>query len=119
MDNMQRLAGNCELRSIVLCSHGNKDGKNIDPLMPPSTAPSTGKCYMHILNLCLCFASFPSLLLTQHLTSYAHLSYTIVRMKTMISGDLQSMMSGASEELEGEKEDEMYGQEALAPVKGS
>ena len=44
MDNMQRLAGNCELRSIVLCSHGNKDGKNIDPLMPPSTAPSTGKC---------------------------------------------------------------------------
>jgi len=29
----------------------------------------------------------------------------------MISGDLQSMMSGASEELEGEKEDEMYGQE--------
>ena len=45
MDNMQRLAGNCELRSIVLCSHGNKDGKNIDPLMPPSTAPSTGKCY--------------------------------------------------------------------------
>jgi len=40
-------------------------------------------------------------------------------MKTMISGDLQSMMSGASEELEGEKEDEMYGQEALAPVKGS
>jgi len=47
MDNMQRLAGNCELRSIVLCSHGNKDGKNIDPLMPPSTAPSTGKCYIY------------------------------------------------------------------------
>lgn len=41
MDNLQRLAGNCELRSIVLCSHGNKDGKNIDPLMPPSLAPST------------------------------------------------------------------------------
>ena len=116
MDNMQRLAGNCELRSIVLCSHGNKDGKNIDPLMPPSNAPSTGKCYMHILKSL--FRSFPPLL-TQHLPSYAHLSYTIVRMKSMISGDLQSMMSGASEELEGEKEDEMYGQEALAPVKGS
>merc|ERR1719296_96600 len=41
MDNLQRLAGNCELRSIVLCSHGNKDGKNIDPLTPPSLAPST------------------------------------------------------------------------------
>lgn len=51
MDNMQRLAGNCELRSIVLCSHGNKDGKNIDPLMPPSTAPSTGKCYACIKSL--------------------------------------------------------------------
>mmetsp|Transcript_705 Transcript_705/g.1619 ORF Transcript_705/g.1619 Transcript_705/m.1619 type:complete len:325 (+) Transcript_705:206-1180(+) len=40
-DNLQRLAGNCELRSIVLCSHGNKDGKKLDPLMPPSLAPST------------------------------------------------------------------------------
>ena len=42
MDSLQRLAGNCELRSVVLCSHGNKDGKSIDPLMPPSSAPSTG-----------------------------------------------------------------------------
>ena len=40
-DNLQRLAGNCELRSVVLCSHGNKDGKSIDPLLPPSSAPST------------------------------------------------------------------------------
>lgn len=40
-DDLQRLAGNCELRSIVLCSHGNKDGKKVDPLMPPSLAPST------------------------------------------------------------------------------
>eukprot|EP00585_Thalassiosira_rotula_P008973 CAMPEP_0196146412 /NCGR_PEP_ID=MMETSP0910-20130528/22964_1 /TAXON_ID=49265 /ORGANISM="Thalassiosira rotula, Strain GSO102" /LENGTH=330 /DNA_ID=CAMNT_0041408601 /DNA_START=109 /DNA_END=1101 /DNA_ORIENTATION=+ len=40
-DSLQRLAGNCELRSIVLCSHGNKDGKAIDPLMPPTQAPST------------------------------------------------------------------------------
>jgi len=72
MDNMQRLAGNCELRSIVLCSHGNKDGKNIDPLMPPSTAPSTGKCYMHILKSL--FFKLTSLLLTQqHLPSYTHL----------------------------------------------
>jgi hypothetical protein len=38
---LQRLAGNCELRSIVLCSHGNKDGKVIDPLRPPTAAPST------------------------------------------------------------------------------
>ena len=43
MDSLQRLAGNCELRSIVLCSHGNKDGKVIDPLLPPMAAPSTGK----------------------------------------------------------------------------
>lgn len=41
MDNLQRLAGNCELRSIVLCSHGNKDGKEIAPLRPPTHAPST------------------------------------------------------------------------------
>ena len=41
MDDLQRLAGNCELRSVVLCSHGNKDGKSIDPLMPKSKAPST------------------------------------------------------------------------------
>lgn len=40
-DNLQRLAGNCELRSIVLASHGNKDGKQVDPLMPPPPAPST------------------------------------------------------------------------------
>lgn len=40
-DDLQRLAGNCELRSIVLCSHGNKDGKAIDPLRPPPAAPST------------------------------------------------------------------------------
>lgn len=41
MDSLQRLAGNCELRSVVLCSHGNKDGKTLDPLMPPPSAPST------------------------------------------------------------------------------
>lgn len=41
MDDLQRLAGNCELRSVVLCSHGNKDGKQVDPLMPPTEAPST------------------------------------------------------------------------------
>jgi len=40
-ENLQRLAGNCELRSIVLCSHGNKDGKELTPLMPPKDAPST------------------------------------------------------------------------------
>jgi len=40
-DDLQRLAGNCELRSIVLASHGNKDGKKVDPLMPPPANPST------------------------------------------------------------------------------
>ena len=49
MDNLQRLAGNCELRSVVLCSHGVKDGKNIDPLQPPSSAPSTGKTFIYML----------------------------------------------------------------------
>mmetsp|Transcript_15432 Transcript_15432/g.32630 ORF Transcript_15432/g.32630 Transcript_15432/m.32630 type:complete len:353 (-) Transcript_15432:371-1429(-) len=40
-EDLQRVAGNCELRSVVLCSHGNKDGVNIDPLMPSLAAPST------------------------------------------------------------------------------
>ena len=40
-DDLQRLAGNCELRSVVLCSHGVKDGQKVDPLMPPSANPST------------------------------------------------------------------------------
>ena len=40
-DNLQRLAGNCELRSVVLCSHGVKDGQKVDPLMPPVANPST------------------------------------------------------------------------------
>lgn len=40
-DDLQRLAGNCELRSVVLCSHGVKDGKKVDPLMPPAANPST------------------------------------------------------------------------------
>ena len=31
-DSLQRLAGNCELRSIVMCSHGNKDGLDVPPL---------------------------------------------------------------------------------------
>ena len=45
-DSLQRMAGNCELRSVVLCSHGNKDGKTLEPLMQqrvvrPNVAPST------------------------------------------------------------------------------
>jgi len=32
MDSLQRLAGNCELRSIVMCSHGNKDGSEVPPM---------------------------------------------------------------------------------------
>jgi broad specificity phosphatase PhoE len=35
-DGLQRLAGNCELRSVILCSHGNKDGNKIEPLRPPT-----------------------------------------------------------------------------------
>eukprot|EP00316_Scyphosphaera_apsteinii_P023691 CAMPEP_0119304266 /NCGR_PEP_ID=MMETSP1333-20130426/5530_1 /TAXON_ID=418940 /ORGANISM="Scyphosphaera apsteinii, Strain RCC1455" /LENGTH=332 /DNA_ID=CAMNT_0007307117 /DNA_START=51 /DNA_END=1049 /DNA_ORIENTATION=- len=31
-DSMQRLAGNCELRSIVMCSHGNKDGRALQKM---------------------------------------------------------------------------------------
>lgn len=46
-ENLQRLAGNCELRSIVMCSHGVKDGKAVDPLMPPSAAPSTVRMKTH------------------------------------------------------------------------
>lgn len=40
MDSLQRLAGNCELRSVVMCSHGNKDGKALSPMtrsVPNST----------------------------------------------------------------------------------
>mmetsp|Transcript_11401 Transcript_11401/g.18904 ORF Transcript_11401/g.18904 Transcript_11401/m.18904 type:complete len:317 (-) Transcript_11401:127-1077(-) len=41
-DSLQRMAGNCELRSIVLCSHGNKDGKTLEPMRGrPQVAPST------------------------------------------------------------------------------
>lgn len=41
-DSLQRMAGNCELRSIVLCSHGNKDGKKVETIRPrPEVAPST------------------------------------------------------------------------------
>lgn len=46
-ENLQRLAGNCELRSIMLCSHGVKDGKTIDPLMPENPAPSTVRLKNH------------------------------------------------------------------------
>lgn len=31
-DSLQRLAGNCELRSLVMCSHGNKDGREVTPM---------------------------------------------------------------------------------------
>jgi broad specificity phosphatase PhoE len=41
-DSLQRMAGNCELRSIVLCSHGNKDGKTVETMRArPEVAPST------------------------------------------------------------------------------
>eukprot|EP00548_Thalassiothrix_antarctica_P006413 CAMPEP_0194149024 /NCGR_PEP_ID=MMETSP0152-20130528/35885_1 /TAXON_ID=1049557 /ORGANISM="Thalassiothrix antarctica, Strain L6-D1" /LENGTH=316 /DNA_ID=CAMNT_0038850947 /DNA_START=73 /DNA_END=1023 /DNA_ORIENTATION=- len=40
-DNLQRMAGNCELRSIVLCSHGVKEDTELTPLDPPQAAPST------------------------------------------------------------------------------
>jgi broad specificity phosphatase PhoE len=41
-DSLQRMAGNCELRSVVLCSHGNKDGVALEPMRPVrQAAPST------------------------------------------------------------------------------
>lgn len=40
-DSLQRMAGNCELRSVVLCSHGNKEGKQVEPLAPPTGPDST------------------------------------------------------------------------------
>lgn len=40
MDRLQRLAGNCELRSIVMCSHGNRDGQEI-PSMTAAAPRST------------------------------------------------------------------------------
>mmetsp|Transcript_39349 Transcript_39349/g.87968 ORF Transcript_39349/g.87968 Transcript_39349/m.87968 type:complete len:305 (+) Transcript_39349:141-1055(+) len=39
-DTLQRLAGNCELRSIVMCSHGVKDAAELKP-MTKSGAGST------------------------------------------------------------------------------
>mmetsp|Transcript_24427 Transcript_24427/g.27893 ORF Transcript_24427/g.27893 Transcript_24427/m.27893 type:complete len:401 (-) Transcript_24427:529-1731(-) len=51
MENLHRLAGNCELRSIMLCSHGVKDGKRIDPLQPPQSAPSTVRMASHLSNI--------------------------------------------------------------------
>ena len=80
MDNLQRLAGNCELRSVVLCSHGVKDGKNIDPLQPPSSAPSTGKTfYLYVISyvVYVCLGSFES-----HFMLYLSHLYT-VRMESM------------------------------------
>lgn len=38
MESLQRLAGNCELRSVVMCSHGNKDGKEIRPMTADTPA---------------------------------------------------------------------------------
>lgn len=40
-DSLQRMAGNCELRSIVLCSHGVKEGSEVTPLNPLQEEPST------------------------------------------------------------------------------
>mmetsp|Transcript_36723 Transcript_36723/g.67211 ORF Transcript_36723/g.67211 Transcript_36723/m.67211 type:complete len:310 (+) Transcript_36723:43-972(+) len=39
-DTIQRLAGNCELRSVVMCSHGVKDARTLKP-MTPHAANST------------------------------------------------------------------------------
>lgn len=39
-DKLQRVAGNCELRSVVLCSHGTKDRNTLQPMtraVPAST----------------------------------------------------------------------------------
>jgi len=39
-DALQRLAGNCELRSVIMCSHGIKDGKVVPKMTRGVTAPS-------------------------------------------------------------------------------
>ncbi|KAJ1447030.1 histidine phosphatase superfamily [Pelagophyceae sp. CCMP2097] len=40
-DNLRKLAGNCELRSVVMCSHGSKERGTIKPMIaPPSASPS-------------------------------------------------------------------------------
>lgn len=36
-EGLHRLAGNCELRSIVLCSHGVTEKKDLEPMTAPST----------------------------------------------------------------------------------
>jgi len=47
-DTLQRLAGNCELRSVVMCSHGVKDSTTLKALTPTSAqstvtmAPTAG-----------------------------------------------------------------------------
>eukprot|EP00929_Paragymnodinium_shiwhaense_P106887 TRINITY_DN72726_c0_g1_i1.p1 TRINITY_DN72726_c0_g1~~TRINITY_DN72726_c0_g1_i1.p1 ORF type:complete len:328 (-),score=41.68 TRINITY_DN72726_c0_g1_i1:117-1100(-) len=40
-DTLQRLAGNCELRSVVLCSHGTKDRVDVKPMTPDGGPAST------------------------------------------------------------------------------
>lgn len=37
-DLLQRVAGNCELRSIILCSHGTKDRNTLEPMSPEGAA---------------------------------------------------------------------------------
>jgi len=37
-DVLQRVAGNCELRSIILCSHGTKDRNTLEPMTVESPA---------------------------------------------------------------------------------
>ena len=39
--SLQRLAGNCELRSIVMCSHGNKEKNTVSRRMVPTRSAST------------------------------------------------------------------------------
>ena len=82
MDNLQRLAGNCELRSVVLCSHGVKDGKNIDPLQPPSSAPSTGKTFIYI-NVIMCSLRLRLGYFESHFMLYLSQYLYIVRMDSL------------------------------------
>jgi broad specificity phosphatase PhoE len=41
-DEMQRLTGNCELRSIVLCSHGIKDGRMLKKMVKHNNMVESG-----------------------------------------------------------------------------
>merc|ERR1712224_937687 len=49
-DVLQRVAGNCELRSVVLCSHGTKDRNPISPMTRDCVASTVDLGAIHSPN---------------------------------------------------------------------